>query len=261
MTIKGDGRQIFQLRQFSFLFRDLRLRCAQCVDLVVARVNVNFVVYRIEDQIVAVFHLSGDATGAHNRRQLKGARHDRRVGGTAANVGDKAEHFFQVQLCGFGRCQIGCNQDDFILNGAQIDNRHTQNVAQQAFTNVAHVSGALFQVFVVQLFQGGCLTFDNFMGCRVGSHALIFNQGYDFLLQLLIFQQHDVAFEDGFFFFAESFTCFRFDRFQLRRCLGTTAQETLNFLINLVGRNFLPVDDDLIFFQQKCFAESDTRGC
>jgi hypothetical protein len=70
-----------------------------------------------------------------------------------------------------------------------------------------------------------------------------------------------MPFEDGFFFFAESFTSFSFDRFQLRRCLRTTAQKTFNFLINLVGRNFFPVDDNLIFLQQKCFAESDTRGC
>ncbi|XPE48004.1 hypothetical protein ACNKHO_15270 [Shigella flexneri] len=33
----------------------------------------------------------------------------------------------------------------------------------------------------------------------------------------------------------------------------------LNFLLNVIGRNFLPVDDNLIFFQQQCFAESDTR--
>lgn len=66
----------------------------------------------------------------------------------------------------------------------------------------------------------------------------IFNQGYDFLLQLLIFEQHDMPFKDGFFFFTERFTSFGFDRFQLRRCLGTTAQKTFNFLINLVGRNF-----------------------
>ena len=99
------------------------------------------------------------------------------------------------------------------------------------------------------------------MRSSVCRHAFIFNQGYDFLLQLLIFEQHDVPFEDGFFFFTESFASFSLDCFQLRRCLGTTAQKTFNFLINLVGRNFFPVDDDLVFFQQQCFAESDTRGC
>ncbi|VFS05651.1 Uncharacterised protein [Citrobacter koseri] len=69
-----------------------------------------------------------------------------------------------------------------------------------------------------------------------------------------------MPFKDGFFFFTERFTSFRFDRFQLRRCLGTTAQKTFNFLINLVGRNFFPVNDDFVFFQQQCFAESDTPG-
>jgi hypothetical protein len=26
-------------------------------------------------------------------------------------------------------------------------------------------------------------------------------------------------------------------------------------------QKFFPVDDDFVFFQQQCFAESDTRGC
>ncbi len=40
---------------------------------------------------------------------------------------------------------------------------------------------------------------------------------------------------------------------------GAAAQETFDFLINLIGRNFLPVDDNFIFLQQQCFAEGDTR--
>ena len=99
------------------------------------------------------------------------------------------------------------------------------------------------------------------MRSGIRCHAFIFNQGYDFLLKLLIFEQHDVPFEDGFFFFTESFASFSFDRFQLRRCFCTATQKTFNFLIYLISRNFFPVDDDLVFFQQKCFAESDTRGC
>ncbi len=183
------------------------------------------------------------------------------MGSTAARVGDETQHLIQVQLCGFRRGQIGGNEDDFIRDSAQIDDCQAQNVAQQTFTDIAYVSGTLFQVFVIQLFQCSCLTFDNFIGCRIGSHVLIFNQGYDFLLKLLIFQQHNMPFEDGFFFFTESFTSFGFDDLQLGGGLGAAVQETFNFLINLIGRNFLPVDDNFIFFQQESLAESDTRGC
>ena len=70
-----------------------------------------------------------------------------------------------------------------------------------------------------------------------------------------------MPFEDGFFFFTESFASFSFDSFELRGRLSATVQKTLNFLLNLIGRNFLPVDDNFIFFQQKSLAESDTRGC
>ncbi len=71
-----------------------------------------------------------------------------------------------------------------------------------------------------------------------------------------------MPFEDGFFFFTESFTSFGFDDSSgLGGGLGAAAQETFDFLINLIGRNFLPVDDNFIFLQQQCFAEGDTRGC
>ncbi|MNR21144.1 hypothetical protein D3C85_1380280 [compost metagenome] len=103
-----------------------------------------------------------------------------------------------------------------MLDRAEVDNRQTQDVAQQALTDITYVSRTFFQVFIIQFFEGSSLAFDNFMCSRVGRHALIFNQGYDFLLQLLIFEQHDVPFEDGFFFFTESFASFSFDRFQLR---------------------------------------------
>ncbi|CAH0320854.1 hypothetical protein SRABI106_04359 [Rahnella aquatilis] len=87
---------------------------------------------------------------------------------------------------------------------------------------------------------------------------LVFDEGYDFLFKLFVFQQHDVAFEDGFFLFTEGLTGFGLDHFQLSRRFRTARQETFNFLINVIWRDFFPVDDNFIFFQQKCFAESDT---
>jgi phosphoenolpyruvate-protein kinase (PTS system EI component) len=112
-----------------------------------------------------------------------------------------------------------------VIDGAQIDDSQTKDVAQQALTDITYVSRTFFQVFIVQLkrllrnilglaiidlsaiqdevilvaadltpsetalfivqlFQGSGLTVDNFIGCRVGSHVLIFNQGYDFLISV-----------------------------------------------------------------------------
>ncbi len=42
--------------------------------------------------------------------------------------------------------------DNFFLNRAQIDNGQTQDIAQQALTNITYVSRTLFQVFVIQFF-------------------------------------------------------------------------------------------------------------
>jgi hypothetical protein len=76
------------------------------------------------------------------------------VGGTATRVGDETQHLVQVQLCGFRRGQVSGNQDHFILNRAQIDDGQTQDVAQQALTDVTYVSRTFFQVFIIQFFQG-----------------------------------------------------------------------------------------------------------
>ncbi|ORM77214.1 hypothetical protein HA44_14425 [Mixta gaviniae] len=61
------------------------------------------------------------------------------------------------------------------------------------------------------------------------------------------------------FFFAEGFARFDFNGFELFGGFATAFDKARDFLINLIGRNFLPVDNDFIFLQQKCLAESDTR--
>lgn len=74
------------------------------------------------------------------------------MGSTATRVGDETQHLLQVQLCGFGRRQVSGNQNDFILNGAQVDNLQARDVAQQALTDITYVSRTFFQVFIIQLF-------------------------------------------------------------------------------------------------------------
>ena len=44
---------------------------------------------------------------------------------------------------------------------------------------------------------------------------MFFDEGSDIPFQLFIFEQHDVAFEDGLFFFTEGATGHLFDGFQL----------------------------------------------
>ena len=215
MTVQRNSWQIFQFSKLCFFRSHLLLNSAHFINNFVGWIDVNLIIYGIQNQIVVIFHLRGDATGTHDGWQFQRTRHDRGVGSTATRVGDETQHLLQVQLCGFGRRQVSGNQNDFILNGAQVDNLQAQDVAQQALTDITYVSRTFFQVFIIQLFQGRSLTFDNFMSSCVSCHVLIFNQGYDFLLQLLIFEQHNMPFKDGFFFFTERFTSFRFDRFQL----------------------------------------------
>ncbi|CGX07114.1 Uncharacterised protein [Salmonella enterica subsp. enterica serovar Typhi] len=101
MSIQRDCRQIFQFCEFRFLGRNLLLDGAQLLNNIVGRVDVNLVVYGIQNQIVAVFHLSGDATGTYDRWQFQRTRHDGGMRRASARVGDEAQHFLQVQLCGF----------------------------------------------------------------------------------------------------------------------------------------------------------------
>ncbi|MNT40469.1 hypothetical protein D3C72_1767850 [compost metagenome] len=175
MTVQRNRRQIFQLGQIVFLGDVLVLFGFQLIDNVSGRVNVNFVVNRIQNQIVVVLHLLGHVAGAYNCRQFQGASHDGGVGSPAAEIGNEAQHFVQVQLCGLRRGQIGSDQDNFVLDGAQIDDSQAQNVLQQAFTDVAYVGRTLFQVFIVKFFQCFRLAFDDGVGRSVCRSQLIFD--------------------------------------------------------------------------------------
>ena len=53
------------------------------------------------------------------------------VGGTATDVGDEAQHVFQVDLSGFRRGQVFGDQDDLFVDGAQVDNGDAQYVLDQ----------------------------------------------------------------------------------------------------------------------------------
>lgn len=75
------------------------------------------------------------------------------MGGTSTCISNETQHLVQVQLCGFRRSQVSGNRDNFVLNRGQIDDGQTQDIAQQALTDVTYVSRTFLQVFIVQLFQ------------------------------------------------------------------------------------------------------------
>ena len=76
MAVQRDGWQIFQFSEFRFLGSNLLLNGTQLLDHIVSWVDVNHIVYGIQNQIVVVFHLGGNATGTHNGWQLQRTRHD-----------------------------------------------------------------------------------------------------------------------------------------------------------------------------------------
>ncbi|STD47541.1 Uncharacterised protein [Edwardsiella tarda] len=145
------------------------------------------------------------------------------------------------------------------MNGAQIDDGHAEDVFQQTLTDITYVGRTLFQVFIVQLFQRGSLAVDHLAGGGFGTHAVIFNQGYDFLLKLFIFQQHDVPFEDRRFLFTESLAGFLTNGFQLLCGLVAALFEAGDLVLDFVGSDLLTADDNLVFFEKKRLTKSDAR--
>lgn len=215
VIVQCNSWQIFQFSKFCFFRSYLFLNSVYFINNFVGWIDVNLIIYGIQNQIVVIFYLRGDVIGIYDSRQFQRMCYDRGVGSTVICVGDEIQYFFQVQLCGFGWCQVSGNQNDFILNGVQVDNFQVQDVVQQVFIDIMYVSCMFFQVFIIQFFQGRSLIFDNFMSSCVSCYVFIFNQGYDFLFQFFIFEQYNMFFKDGFFFFIECFISFCFDCFQL----------------------------------------------
>ena len=137
------------------------------------------------------------------------------MGGTATDVGDEAQHVFQVDLSGFRRGQVFGDQDDLFVDGAQVDNGDAQYVLDQTGADVTEVGGALTQIGVIQIGHHLGVLFDHLVNGSVGRGLVFFDEGSDIPFQLFIFEQHDVAFEDGLFFFTEGATGHLFDGFQL----------------------------------------------
>ncbi len=137
------------------------------------------------------------------------------MGSTATDVGNETQHIFQVNLSGLGRGQVFGDQNHLFVDGAQVDNGDAQYVLDQTGTDVTEVGCALAQIGIVQLGHHLGVLFDHLVDGFVGGCLVIFDEGFDIPFQLFIFEQHDVAFEDGLFFFAEGATGHLFDGFQL----------------------------------------------
>ncbi len=135
--------------------------------------------------------------------------------GAATDVGDETQHIFQVDLSGFRRGQVFGDQDHLFVDGAQVDNGDAQCVFDQTGTDVTEVGSAFAQIRVIQLGHHLGVLFDHLIDGFVSGSLVLFDEGSDIPFQLLIFEQHDVAFEDGLFFLTEGTTGHLFDGFQL----------------------------------------------
>ena len=95
------------------------------------------------------------------------------VGGTATDVGDEAQHVFQVDLSGFGWSQVFGDQDDLFVYGAQVDDGDAQYVLDQTGTDVTEVGGTLAQIRVVQLGHHLGVLFDHLEDGSVGGCLVV----------------------------------------------------------------------------------------
>ena len=215
MAIQGDGGQILELGQLVFLGLELGLEFFELGQLLGARIDDDLVVDRIQQQQIAIVDTASDVVGAHDGRQLQGAGHDGGVRGTATDVGDETQHVFQVDLSGFGRSQVVGDQDDFFVYGAQVDHCDAQRVLHQTGADITKIGGALPQIGIIQVGHHLGVLLDDLIDGLVSGGLVVLDEGSDIPFQLLIFEQHDVAFEDGLFFFTEGATGHLFDGFQL----------------------------------------------
>ena len=101
VTVGGLGWQLFEFCQFSLFSQELGLCCLERGQFVGAWVDQHLIVQGVQNQKVTRFDLRGDVVGSHNRRQLQGAGHDGGMRGTATDIGDKATHEIQIDLCRF----------------------------------------------------------------------------------------------------------------------------------------------------------------
>ena len=107
------------------------------------------------------------------------------------------------------------DQNDFFIDGAQIDDLHAQGIFDQTSADIPEVGCPLTQIGIVQLGHHGGILFNRVVDRFFCTEMLIADQRDDVTFQLFVFEQHDVPFEDGLFFFTECAASHLFDGFEL----------------------------------------------
>ena len=136
------------------------------------------------------------------------------------------------------------NQNDFINDGVEVDNRHAENIFQQTVTDVADIIAR--SEYCHPDLPGGGLFF-NHPVCVIGGFC--FDVMSVFRFQALVFEQHDMTFKNFGLFRTEEF----FQRFSLMafncadRCGGLPVKRRISASI-VCSRDRLLADNDRFFF-------------
>ena len=150
----------------------------------------------IDEDVVADLNLLADALHPNDGGNLQRARHDRRVRGLAANLGDKTTHEIAVQLGRVGWREVVRNDNMGLIVGGWILRSLAEEMPDDTARHILDVNDALPEVGVIDSFKCLAVFVGDFLEDVFDAEMVALETAEDFVNESAILDYKEVGVEN-----------------------------------------------------------------
>ena len=150
-TVQRDRRLAVGLKQAVLKRFFLRLNFTVAEQRLLRGIDDHDPIIAIDQDPIACFHALGEIAHPHDRRHLHRTRNDHRVAGLTARVHHDAERRTAVDARRVRRREIIRHDDAFFSELTQTVFRLPKKILQNTLGDIANISGAFPQIFIINL--------------------------------------------------------------------------------------------------------------
>ena len=261
LAVEGDGGLVPDFAEFFLQGRLDFCQLAIGKQRLVGRVDDDGAVVTVQQRVVAAVQFLADGLQTDDGGNAQRPRHDGGVRGFAADVRGKAQHQFLVQLRGGGRAEVVADQDARFGEVMQVEGvLHLQQIVQHARRQVAHVGGALAEIFIVGREERLGVTLGNGVKGEFDVDLLLLDQADGFAHQGMVFEHQQMRLENVRLLRAQIFHHLALHLQDLLAGLDQRLFKPTGLPGHFVGRNLTLGDDVAGAMQHEDFPAANAVG-
>ena len=223
VAVCGNGFLVLESLESFFL--SLEFFCLLCVfsNLLSCRIQDDFAADGVEDDFVAFVCSIENSCNADDCRNFKGTCHDGAVACAAADFGSEAFCEFLVQGTCVGRCEVLGNDDNRCVDGSQVRDNLTAEVALQTECDVLNVSRSFSHVGIFHGFEDCNHHVGNLFSCVFSVDTVILDHVFDLGTEFRVVGHHQMCVEYCEFFSSQRLGSDFLDLFNVSDCLDESS--------------------------------------